>query len=476
VPRPRRVAPIQLVTAEQAEQLAARAAGSLLRRGLRPGDRVVTVAGNSVDYLCVLFGAVRAGLVPVPLPPTLTAPELDPLIDDAEPAVVLRSPELAELLAGPPAELARWPRCRPMHYTSGTSGQPKGVWSGLFAEPEAASAVADERDLWRFTGGDRHLVCSGLYHSAPLRFAIGTLLAGGAVVVPPRFAADTFRSAVVEHRPTTAFLAPAQLQRIAAAGDPPGLDSFRLLAHAGAPCPDGLKRWALERFPEGAVWEFYGSTEGQFTACSPAEWLARPGTVGRARPGRVLRVDRLGRVWCRPPAHARFSYWRDPEKTRAAWDGDWFTVGDLGSLDGDGYLYLDGHRDDLIISGGVNVYPVEVERAIAAAEGVVDVAVFGVADEQWGQRVCAAVVGDVAFDRLRSELADRLAPHKLPKTWLRVAELPRTPTGKLRRSTMARDLGLDVPVRDADGPRRLPPPGPAPATAQFSRMKDSPPQ
>ena len=160
-----------------------------------------------------------------------------------------------------------------------------------------------------------------------------------------------------------------------------------------------MKRRLIEEFPAGSTWEFYGSTEGQFTACRSEEWLERPGTLGRARPGRVMTVDDDGHLWCVVPPHARFSYFRDPEKTAAAWretpDGPAFTVGDLGRIDEDGYVYLDGRREDLIISGGVNVYPAEVEQVLGEVPGVDDIAVFGVEDEQWGQRVCAAVVGTV---------------------------------------------------------------------------------
>ena len=139
------------------------------------------------------------------------------------------------------------------------------------------------------------------------------------------------------------------------------------------------------------LWEFYGSTEGQFTVCSPEEWMARPGTVGRARAGRTLSVDEDGTIWCRAPHFARFSYWRDPAKTDAAWKDGSFSVGDLGRIDNDGYLFLDGRRDDLIISGGVNVYPAEVEAVLSEVAGVGDLAVFGLPDDRWGQRgLCGA--------------------------------------------------------------------------------------
>jgi acyl-CoA synthetase (AMP-forming)/AMP-acid ligase II len=147
-------------------------------------------------------------------------------------------------------------------------------------------------------------------------------------------------------------------------------------------------------------------------------------------------------VWCHAPAFARFEYWRDPEDTERAWRGDAFTVGDMGRVDEDGYLFLDGRRDDLVITGGVNVYPVEVESALAEAPGVVEVAVFGVIDDEWGERVCAAVVGGVDDDTLRRHAARHLAPYKRPKAYFHVSELPRTPTGKLRRRDLPATLGL----------------------------------
>ena len=169
--------------------------------------------------------------------------------------------------------------------------------------------------------------------------------------------------------------------------------SFRRLVHAGAPCPEPLKRAVLDAAPAGSVWEFYGSTEAQFTVCSPEDWLAHPGSVGRARPGRALETDERGQLWCTVPRWARFEYWRAAEKTAAAWRGDRVTVGDLGRVDGDGVVWLDGRREDLVISGGVNVYPAEVEAVLDAHPGVVESAVVGVPDEDWGQRVVRRLRG-----------------------------------------------------------------------------------
>jgi long-chain acyl-CoA synthetase len=292
-------------------------------------------------------------------------------------------------------------------------------------------------------------VLSPLYHSAPLRFAGGTILAGGRVVVPGPFDPETATRAIAEERPTTMFCVPAHLQRLFAHWDRvgvPDLSSFRVVAHAGAACPPPVKHRLIELFPSGSTWEFYGSTEGQFTACRSEEWLEHPGTVGRARPGRSLAVDEDGTIWCTVPEHARFTYWSAPEKTAAAWRqtavGAAFTVGDLGRMDEAGYLYLEGRREDLVISGGVNVYPVEVEHVIGEHPDVTEVAVFGVDDEHWGQRVCAAVVGSASADDLRDFAAERLSPPKRPKEYFTLDALPHTATGKIKRLDLPGLLGL----------------------------------
>ena len=434
-------APLTL-DAATAEVLQRRAAAWLAAQGLREGDRVAVVAPSAMEVLVVGLAALRRGIVPVLVNAALTGPERRLILDDAEPRAVLGADDLVAAVGHDgEVELATWPRSRPMLYTSGTTGRPKGVWTGLLDEADAEALVRDEADLWGFDAGDRHLVASRLYHSAPFRFAAGTLLAGGVVAVAPD--AHHLADEVRRFRPTTTFLAPIHLQRLLDGCEDPvaELASFRLVAHAGAPCPTPLKERALAALPVGSLWEFYGSTEGQFTVCSPEEWRSRPGTVGRARPGRSLHVDGDGTIWCRPPAFARFSYWRDDAKTAAAWRDGAFSVGDLGRLDDDGYLYLDGRRDDLIITGGVNVYPLEVERVVLDHPDVREAVVFPVDDERWGQMVCAAVVGTVAEDDLRRHVEARLAPFKRPKVWHLVDALPHTPTGKLRRAEIAALLG-----------------------------------
>jgi long-chain acyl-CoA synthetase len=444
-------APVEVLCAADAEDRQRRIAGGMRRAGLAPGDRVALRTSSTGDMLCAILGALRTGIVPVLLNAGLLDEERTRLLDDAQPALVIDDARLRALLGSSPVELAPHPLARPMHYTSGTTGHPKGVWTGLLDDAEAAALVGEEADLWGFAPDDVHLVCSPFHHSVAIRFAGGTLLAGGTVLIPGPFQAERAATAVAEHRPTTTFMVPAHLQRLFALDRRPELTCLRLLAHAGAPCTSPLKVAAIEAAGAGAVWEFYGSTEGQFTACPSEAWLERPGTVGRARAGRRLHTDGDGTIWCEVPSHGRFEYWRDPDKTARAWRSStdptahgWFTVGDLGRLDDQGYLYLDGRRDDLIITGGVNVYPAEVEQVLATVPGVAQVAVFGVDDERWGQRVCAAVVGEVEPQAVLDHARAHLAPYKRPKEVHPLEELPHTATGKVQRTRIAGLLGLEA--------------------------------
>ena len=444
---------MELLTAAESEVQQRAVAGALLQRGQKAGDRVAMSTSGTAAMLSAVLGSLRVGIIPVVLNSALLDHEREKLLHNADPAFPIDDAGLAQLLEGPPAELSDVPLARPMHYTSGTSGTPKGVWSGVLSEDQAQRLFDDEADLWGFNSADLHLTCSPLHHSAPIRFGGGTLLRGGSVVVPGKFDAHQIADVIQTHRPTASFMVPSHLQRLRAIGalsttDGVDFSSFRLLAHAGEPCPPPLKTAAIQAFPTGAVWEFYGSTEGQFTACASADWEERPGTVGQARPGRELSVDPDGTIWCAAPEYAEFSYWRDAERTESAWRVDpetnrnSFTVGDLGRLDEDGFLWLDGRRDDLIISGGVNVYPAEVEGVLAQAAGVEEVAVFGLADDRWGQKVCAAVTGSTTQAAVIDFAKSQMAAYKCPKSVYLVDELPRTSTGKIQRRGLPAQLGF----------------------------------
>jgi long-chain acyl-CoA synthetase len=427
----------------QVEADARRVAGWLRARGVEPGSRVAIVAFNVPGYVALAMGALRSGVVPVPVNVHLASEERDRIVADAQVSLVVDEHTWPDWSDVAPAELASpVPLGRPMHYTSGTTGLAKGVWAGVLAEEDARALAADEAELWGAQPGDTYLVCSPLYHSAPLRIATSALLAGARVLVFESFDATEIAQAFVDERVNGAFLVPTHLRRLLA-DERFAAPHARRILHAGEPCPDVVKRRAIDVFGVDRLHEFYGSTEGQFTFCTSAEWLERPGTVGRARTGRTLSIDDpdsggIGTIWVTAPSFARFEYWNDPQKTKLAWRDDAFSVGDLGRLDDDGYLFIEGRREDLIISGGVNVYPAEVERVLTGHPDVVEAAAFGVPDEEWGQRVCAAVTGEADPDGVKRFARERLPGSHAPKQVFVIESLPRTQSGKVRRAALAR--------------------------------------
>ena len=350
-----------------------------------------------------------------------------------------------------PAPICDFVRGRPMHYTSGTTGSSKGVWVPPVGERRAAELSADFRELWGLIPGDVHIVCSPLAHSAPHRFSTRTLEAGGTVVVQKRFDPQETLAGIELFGVTSTFMVPTHLERLFSLPRSVltrhDLSSIRLLAHAGAPIREVTKHKALEHFPEGSVWEFYGSTEGQATRISGEEWLRKPGSVGTPRGGAEVAIldedgnrlapGEIGDVWVRDPHVERFEYWNDRPKTRRAWREGAFTVGDLGWLDEDGYLFLHGHKHDTIITGGVNVYPQEVEVILLTHPAVADVVVYGAPNEEWGQEVRAEVVAapnlPLDGELLRAWARERLASFKSPRVIEVVDDLPRTATGKVKR-------------------------------------------
>ena len=447
-------------------------ATGLLARVADAGDRLATCQDNDRWSLATSWAMMLAGVVEVPVPASSSADEAHRVLADARPTALLLDaraphvraaaadldlPVLTDVPAPATAPAAAHPRTRPMSYTSGTTGRRKGVVAGVHGEDWGRQWLADERAAFGHRHGDRHLVVSPLYHSGPLRHALVCADAGGTVEVLPHFDVATWLATLRSFRPTSMFCVPTHLQRLLRDRDlrPADLTSLELLVHAGAPCPVDLKRQLHELAPPGAVWEFYGATEGQFTSCPPDVWDAAPGTVGPARPdrevtvrdheGRTLPAGERGTVWATAPPHARWSYWGLEDATAAAWDGDAFTVGDIGHLDADGRLFLHGREGDLVITGGVNVYPAEVEAALHRIDGVADVAVLGVPDDDWGQRVVAVVVPRPGASLTPADVTraavDLLAPARRPKQVVLVDELPRTPTGKVRRAGLLDLLG-----------------------------------
>jgi acyl-CoA synthetase (AMP-forming)/AMP-acid ligase II len=435
------------------------------------GDRIAVYSGNRPELLEVTIGALRAGIVPVPIHSMLTGPEATYIVEDSGARWLFTDrpvdahPQLERIVTfgdayerclheARPTEIASVALGRPMHYTSGTTGRVKGVWVAPLSERAALESSTRFRDLWGFSSSDVHLVCSPLTHSAPHRFSLRTLESGGSVVVQTKFDAEESLAAIELFGVTTTFMVPTHLERILALNDRVlarhDLSSLRLLAHAGAPIRPETKQRAIDLFPHGSVWEFYGSTEGQATRISTEEWIHKTGSVGRALPGaeifvtdedgNVLPSNEVGEVWVRDPRAERFEYWGDKAKTRSAWRAGAFSVADLGWLDEDGYLFLTGRKHDTIISGGVNVYPQEVERVLSSHPAVAEAMVYGADHPEWGQEVRAAIVAafgqPLDVEKLTQWLKERLAGYKVPRKIQLVEDLPRTPTGKLKRGPL----------------------------------------
>jgi acyl-CoA synthetase (AMP-forming)/AMP-acid ligase II len=441
---------VELLTAKDAEQRMRRAAAGLFRAGLTEGDLVAFCLSGSTDLLCTIVGAARSRLLPAVLNPGLTALEQEAALAQLGARLVISSEAQLQLLFGDTErELAPYPLTKPMHFTSGTTGVAKAVTTGFFDEHTAKLVVDDEQAVWGFEPGDRLLMCSPVHHTVGVRLPIVALCQGADVLLSKSFAASEALGALRSLRPTTAFMVPTHLQRLLALselGKEEKFTSLRFLIHAGSSCPPALKYAAMARVGGQGIVEFYGATETQFTFCTEQEWLEHPGTVGKAREGRTLCIEaidgQVGTIWCDVPDFARFQYFGNEAATAEAWRGNSCTVGDLGELDDDGFLYLTGRRHDLIITGGVNVYPAEIEAALTGTTGVRELCVFSVDDETWGQKVCCAVVGDSgAVAKLRERAFQVLAPFKRPKEYFELPELPMTATGKVLRRALPELFG-----------------------------------
>jgi long-chain acyl-CoA synthetase len=477
------VAGDQRVTFGRLEAATNRWANTFAASGVGHGDRVGVMLGNRWELFACWYGAGRVGAMVVPISYRFTGAEVAYLLEDSgaaafvydDPGVVgpatagLAGLRVALAVDDPAVAAAPTERRHEefvgtltafMYYTSGTTGRPKGIARSL---PVPARELAPQpfTEFWGFTRDDVHLLCGPAYHTAPGNYALMHLNEGASVVVMERFTAEECLSLIERERVTTSHMVPANFVRILEA-DWAAYDrsSVRKILHAAAPCPVAVKRRIMEVFPPGAIWEYFGMSEGFGTTISPEEWLAKPGSVGKPFPGLSIRIvgedgselgpGEVGTIYVSSfPTH-RFRYHNAEEKTAEAWKDDYFTVGDMGSLDEDGYLFIADRRVDLILSGGVNIYPAEIEQALAEHADVVDSAVFGLPDDRMGQLVFALVEArpssGLTDEALLDHLSARLARYKLPRRIEFVDELPREPSGKvlkrrLRDEWLARGSG-----------------------------------
>ncbi len=467
-------------TYAEIDEASTRLAHALRTRGLGVGDHVAVLLENQPEFYDVVWAAQRIGCYVTPINWHLTAEEAGYIVSDCDATALVATAHLAavvtamgkhlsavttriavdgdlpgferyaDLVAGVAAtELADQREGGWMFYSSGTTGQPKGILPPLLDVDLGARSFLTQllTGLFGFSADTVYLSPAPLYHAAPAGWTVGTQRLGGTAVVMEHFDALELLAAIERHRVTHVQLVPTHMIRLLRLSDEAraryDLSSLRLVVHAAAPCPVEVKQATLDWLGP-IVHEFYSGSEGAgFTYIGPEDWLAHPGSVGQSMTGTIHVLDDGGRevpvgeegeIWFE--TSRTFEYHRDPEKTKAAWDPrGWSWLGDVGRVDEEGYLYLTDRASHMIISGGVNIYPREIEDVLVMHPAVDDVAVIGTPDDDMGERVTAFVQlargAEATEDDLIAFTRDRLSHFKCPRDVHFVEALPRLPTGKL---------------------------------------------
>ena len=458
-------------------------ARALRRRGLKAGDAVALLCSNRPEFVEVYAACQRAGLRVTPVNWHLTAGEVGYIVDDCEARVFVadarfpdtageaaqQAPGLEQRLAvggaidgfdsydevlerESEAELDAPVLGSTMMYTSGTTGRPKGVFRR--SQPGAGHLLGPLRESAAFVPGEDMALCTGpLYHAAPLALNLNFPLANGVgVVLMDGFEAESTLELVARHRVTHTHMVATMFHRMLALPDAVRsvhrTDSLRWVLHGAAPCPVHVKHAMLDWLGP-VLFEYYAATEGGGFFIGPEDWRRKPGSVGHVREqtvhvldeaGEPASIGEVGTVYFGAPDKGRFEYFKDPEKTASAYRGDLFTMGDHGYLDNEGFLFLTGRSAELIISGGVNIYPAEVDDVLLMHPGVADAATVGVPNEEWGEEVKSVVElepGREPGEALARELIEHcrahLAGYKCPRSIDFSDDLPRLPTGKIQR-------------------------------------------
>jgi long-chain acyl-CoA synthetase len=472
---------------------AARIASGLQKLGVGQGDSVCILMRNDIAFIEAAYAAMRLGAYAVPLNWHFKPEEINYVLKDSGTSVlighadmlhplrdaipagvtVLSAPTPPEILASykiDPDHLATpdfavdlesWlegqrpydgpalPQPQNMIYTSGTTGHPKGVRRNAPTPEQIASVERMRAMIYGVRPGIRALLPGPLYHSAPNSFGLRAGRLGGALVLMPRFEPEEFLRLIEEQRIDTIFMVPTMFIRLMKLSEAVrrkyDMSSLRHIIHAAAPCPADVKRAMIDWWGP-VIHEFYGSTEsGAVTFANSEDALKKPGTVGKISPGAELRFvgddgeilpqGKIGEIYSRIADNPDFTYHNKPEK-RAEIERDGFiTSGDVGYIDKDGYVFICDRKRDMVISGGVNIYPAEIEAVLHALTGVHDCAVFGIPDDEFGEALMAVVEpqAGVMLDpvAIRAQLKASLADYKVPKQVEILANLPREDSGKI---------------------------------------------
>ncbi len=451
------------------DRAATRMARVLLDHGAKEGDFVTIAEPNSTHFLIAAVACWKMGAIPQPVSSRLPRLELAAIIELANPSAVIgvevegRTSFPVGYEPGDDVSDAPLPDVVSPAWkaptSGGSTGRPKLIVSG---EPSMMSADLEARaQLLGAAANDTMVMPGPLYHNGPFVWSLLTLLSGGHLVLLPRFDAEGTLAAVQDHQATSIYLVPTMMQRMwklpDADRDSYDLSSLRVAFHLAEPCPAWLKEVWIDWIGPEVLWELYGGTEGQAsTVISGTEWLAHQGSVGKPSGGEIKIFDddgnevepgTVGGVWMRPSEPGRVTY-RYIGAEAEARDG-WECLGDIGWMDEDGYLYLADRRKDMILVGGANVYPAEIEAAISSHPNVASCAVIGLPDEDKGNLIHAIVqpAGELTDDMLREFLAERLVRYKQPRTFEYVDEPLRDDAGKVRRAQLQAERMTTSEVR-----------------------------
>jgi len=470
-----------------------RIASGLQKLGVRQSDSVCMLMRNDIAFVEAAYAAMRLGAYGVPVNWHFKPEEINYVLKDSGTRVLIAHADMLHQLrdavpsgvtslsvATPPEILANYkidpdqlstpdfaidfepwlqqhsrydgpavPQPQNMIYTSGTTGHPKGVRRAAPTPEQIANAEQMRAMIYGLKPGARALLPGPLYHSAPNSFGLRSGRLGGALVLMPRFEPEEFLRLIQDEKIDTVFMVPTMFIRLMKLSEQVrrqyDMSSLRHIIHAAAPCPADVKRAMIEWWGP-VIHEFYGSTEsGAVTFASSEDALRKPGTVGKISPGAelkfigddgsVLPEGEIGEIYSRIVGNPDFTYHNKPEK-RAEIERDGFiTSGDVGYIDEDGYVFLCDRKRDMVISGGVNIYPAEIEAVLHAVPGVHDCAVFGIPDEEFGEALMAVVEPQpgVALDlaSIRARLKASLADYKVPRHIEIQSGLPREDSGKI---------------------------------------------